>query len=311
MRVWRYARSFRTGGHDVRVITDVGTQTMATRVEVDGAPVANDRLDMSTTAYRLNRLLVPLPGGRVLAVEAGYNSWWNVGMRASLDGATVWESHPGRDIALPTAAARLFAGQSGADGQMARMKAQRPALIVDIGLALLFFAVAKMTDLRTAALVAAGAGLLLVVAQRFVKVDLLGGLAMFGILMTLLGAGFAILFEDETMIQLRSTVLGGIAAGLFLTDGLFGGRYLGRRMMLYVPVQNLDPRRLVIGLGLGGIVLAGLNWLVVALFTKDQWLVYTTFLDTPIALASVVGAIRLARINQPADQAKGPGLTAP
>ncbi len=294
MRVWRYARRFRAEGHDIRIITDVGLQSMETHVEIDGQRLAGDRLLMSSEAYRNNRLSVPL-GPRRLDVEAGYNSWWNVGMRAELDGMTAWESHPGRPIALPGSAARMLAGQSGREGQVARMKAQWPSIAADMAIGLLFFLVAKLADLRTAALIAAGAGLALVLVQRFVKVDLLGGMALFGIVMTLLGAVFAILFEDDRMIMLRSTVLGGIAAGLFLADGLLGGRYLGRRMMLYMPAQNLDPRRLAIGFGLTGLALALLNWLVVALATKDQWLFYTTFADMPLAVAGVFWALRYAR----------------
>jgi intracellular septation protein A len=295
VRLWRYARSFRAEGQDVRIITDVGLQTMETHIEVNGARLASDRLLMSAEAYRNSRLSVSLPGGRLLDVEAGYNSWWNVSMRAAIEGVTVWESHKGRPIALPGSASKLLAAQSGSQAQMARMQAQWPSIAADIAIALLFFVVAKFTDLRTAALVAAGAGLSLVVIQRFVKVDLLGGLAMFGIVMTLLGGCFAILFEDDRMIQLRSTVLGGIAALLFLTDGLLGGRYLGKRMMLYMPSQALDPRRLAIGFGLSGLALAVLNYLVVEFGTKEQWLVYTTFLDTPVAFVGLLAALRLAR----------------
>jgi intracellular septation protein A len=292
--MWRYARGFRAEGHDIRIITDVGLQSMDTHVEVDGQRLARDRIVMSSEPYRNNKLSIPLGPSR-LDVEAGYNSWWNVGMRAGLDGRTIWESHPGKPIALSGSAAKMMAGQSGQQGQMARMKAQWPSIAADIAIGLLFFVVAKFADLRTAALVAAGAGLALVVVQRFVKVDLLGGMAMFGIVMTLLGAGFAILFEDDRMIQLRSTVLGGIAALLFLADGALGGRYLGKRMILYMPAQNLDPQRFAIGLGLSGLFMAGLNWLVVAVGTKDQWLFYTTFADTPVAVAGLFWALRFAR----------------
>jgi intracellular septation protein A len=294
VRVWRYARSFRAEGHEIRIITDVGMQSMETFVELDGARVASDRLVMSDETYRNTRLTVPL-AGRTLQVESGYNSWWNVGMKAELDGAIIWESHPGKPIALPGSAAKMMAGQAGQRGQMARMKAQWPSIAADIAIGILFFVVAKFADLRTAALVAAGAGLALVVVQRFVKVDLLGGMAMFGIVMTLLGAGFAILFEDDRMIMLRATVLGGIAAGLFLTDGLLGGRYLGKRMMLYLPTPDADPQRLSIGFGLTGLAMAALNWLVVDFGTKDQWLFYTTFADIPLSLAGLLWAMRYAR----------------
>jgi intracellular septation protein A len=298
--MWRYARTFRAEGHEIRVITDVGLQSMETHVEVDGKRLGSDRFEMASEPYRNNRLSVAL-GSRRLEVEAGYNSWWNAGMRADLDGRTIWESHPGRPIALSGSAAKMMASQAGQQGQMARMKAQWPSIAADIAIGLLFFVVAKFADLRTAALVAAGAGLALVVVQRFVTVDLLGGMALFGILMTLLGAGFAILFEDDRMIQLRSTYLGGIAALLFLTDGALGGRYLGKRMMLYMPAQNLDPQRFAIGLGLSGLFMAALNWLVVAFGTEDQWLFYTTFADTPVAFAGLFGALWFARARvQPA-----------
>jgi intracellular septation protein A len=292
--MWRYARSFRANGRDIRIITDVGMQSMETHVEVDGQRLASDLLVMLSEPYRNNHLSVALGESR-LDVEAGYNSWWNVGMKAELDGATIWESHPGKPIALSAALTKLMAGQAGQHGQMARMKAQWPSIAADIAIAILFFLVAKVADLRTAALVAAGAGIALVVVQRFVKVDLLGGMAMFGIVMTLAGAAFAILFEDDRMIMLRSTVLGGFAAALFLTDGILGGRTLGKRMMLYLPSQDLDPRRLALGFGLSGLVLALLNWLFVEFATKDQWLLYTTFADMPVALLGVLWTLWFAK----------------
>lgn len=295
MRLWRYARAFRAADQDIRVVTDVGAQWIETAVLADGVPLGAERLSFSEIPYRNTMVEVRLPGGEQLAVEAGYNSWWNVGQAARLDGRLVWESHPGRPVALKGLAGRMMADQSGSSSQMARLKAQWPSVVADIAVGLLFFVVAKLTDLRTAALVAAGAGLALIVAQRFVKVDLLGGLALFGIVMTLLGAGFAILFDDDRMVMLRATVLGGIAAGLFLLDAAFKGRYLGTRMALYMPTNALDPARLALGLGLSGLVLALLNLAVVELASQDQWLFYTTFLDTPVALLGFVWTLRFAR----------------
>jgi hypothetical protein len=74
-----------------------------------------------------------------------------------------------------------------ADDADARARAQwqrnKWTIAVDLGMALLFFVVGKMTEsLVTPALVCAGAGLALIVIQRFVKVDLLGGLALFGVI---------------------------------------------------------------------------------------------------------------------------------
>jgi hypothetical protein len=74
----------------------------------------------------------------------------------------------------------------------------RVPLAVDIATGCVFFVVAKMTDLTTAALVGAAVGIALVVAQRFVKVDLLGGLAMFSIVMMLISAGLLSSFRTRT-----------------------------------------------------------------------------------------------------------------
>jgi len=73
-----------------------------------------------------------------------------------------------------------------ADDADARARAQfqrnKWTLATDLGMALLFFVVGKMSEsLVTPALVCASAGLVLIVVQRFVKVDLLGGLALFGV----------------------------------------------------------------------------------------------------------------------------------
>lgn len=62
MRLWRFARSFRAEGHDIRVVTDIGLQSMETHVEVNGARVGTDRLVMSAEAYRNTRISVPLGG---------------------------------------------------------------------------------------------------------------------------------------------------------------------------------------------------------------------------------------------------------
>ena len=107
--------------------------------------------------------------------------------------------------------------------------------------------------------------------------------------------------DEKTGRGFWLAVLGGIAALLFLTDGLLGGRYLGKRMMLYMPAQDLDAHRLAIGFGLSGLALALLNWLVVEFATKDQWLFYTTFADTPVAFAGLFWALWFARARvQPA-----------
>jgi len=66
---------------------------------------------------------------------------------------------------------------------------------------LLFYAVAKLTDLPTAAIISAIAGLSLVVVQRFVTVDLLGGMALFGTIMLLISDGFSITCQGDWAVM--------------------------------------------------------------------------------------------------------------
>ena len=160
----------------------------------------------------------------------------------------------------------------------------------------MFFFVAKLTDLPTAAIVSAVAGLGLVVVQRFVRVDLLGGMALFGTVMLLLSASFSLAFQSDWAVMMRSSIVGGISALAFLGDAALGGRYLGPRLARYMP-GDMDPRRLMLGTGLGGLALALVNWVVVASASKDQWLFYTTFLDTPLGFGFILLTLRYASRN--------------
>ncbi len=173
-------------------------------------------------------------------------------------------------------------------------------IVVDIATVLLFFVVAKLTDLRTAALVGAAVGIGLLIAQRFVKVDLLGGLAMFGIVMLLISAGFAIAFEDDELIKQRSTIVGLIGAACFLFDGLvLHGRRLGHGLNRYLAYTDIDERRLAIAMGVLGVFTALANFAVVRLVSTDAWLFYTTLLDLPLVMAGVLLAVKWARSRPP------------
>jgi intracellular septation protein A len=214
-------------------------------------------------------------------------------------GIVIHESHPGRRIAYPERAARMLVDADNPEKPSGydpgAFKRNRIPLAVDIGLGLLFFVVAKLTDLSTAAIVGAVVGLALVVIQRFVKVDLLGGLAMFGIVMLLLSAALAILFQDDMAVKMRGTILGLISATLFLADGLFGGNRLGRGLSRYLPYSDIDPARLALGMGLLGLVMAGLNYLVAKIASTDVWLFYTTFVDFFLMMLMILQVFRYAR----------------
>lgn len=177
----------------------------------------------------------------------------------------------------------------------AQWQRNKPSIYADLALGLLFVVVAKFTDLTTAALVGAAAGLLLVVVQRFVKVDLLGGLALFGVFMLLVSAAFSLLFQDDNLVKLKGTILGLFTAALFLGDGLLNrGRYFGRRLARYV-MQPVDERRLGLGLGLLGAVMAGLNWGVASFFSTDVWLAYNSVGDILLSMLLFLIVLRFAR----------------
>lgn len=181
--------------------------------------------------------------------------------------------------------------------QAAQWQRNKPSLYADLGLALFFFVCAKFTDLTTAALLGAAAGLLLVLVQRFVKVDLLGGLAMFGVLMLLVSAGFSLVFQDEDIVKLKGTWLGLLTASLFLGDGVLRqGRYFGARLARYV-MEPVDVQRLAIGLGVLGATMALLNWGVAKLFSTDIWLAYTTFGDIGLSMLLFFAVLRFARVR--------------
>lgn len=293
--LWRYRYRFDAAGQAVVVTIRAYATRWETELQIDGSVVAvTGASSFSIDAVANQHLAAPLADGRTLAVEAGYNSWWIMGAAAKIDGETVFESHPDRTLGAPASMQKMMNASYGENGNVAKMQSNWPSVACDVALGLLFYVVAKLTDLPTATIVVAVAGLALVVVQRFVTVDLLGGMAVFGTIMLLISAGFSIAFQTDWAVMMRATIIGGITAAAFLGDAALGGKYLGPRLARYLP-GDLDPRRLVLGFGLGGVVLALVNWAVVALASNDQWLFYTTFLDTPLSLATMLAALRYAR----------------
>lgn len=169
---------------------------------------------------------------------------------------------------------------------------------VDLSIAVLFFVLVKVTDdLPFSALVTAGAGLLVVVVQRFVKVDLLGGLAMFGVLMLLVSAGFSYAFDSDWAVKMKGTLLGGIVAALMYGDAFFNqGRYFGGRLARFMPAP-IVPRRMAFGMATLGVVMAVVNYAVASWFSTDVWLYYTSFGDFVVTIALVFAVIKYATVR--------------
>ncbi len=286
-------RRFDADGQAVEIVSIATSRGFDTRVLLDGTEVATDGTPPSgQAAFRNHRLNVPLASGCVLEIEAGYVGWWSIGATARIDDQLIYESHPGRTVAYPQALKR-FADHS--DFDPARQKASFVPIMVDIATGIIFFLVARATDLTTAAMVGAGVGVALVVVQRFVKVDLLGGLALFGIAMLLVSAVFALLFDSGLAVQLRTVVLGLISAAFFLLDGWRGGPWLGRGLSRYLPYRDLDTGQVAIGMGIMGMVMAAINLLFIWLASEDVWLFYTTFLDIPLIIIGFIIVTQRAR----------------
>ena len=303
---WTYRRPFTVKGVAFEVKIGAALPDWHTRLLQDGRELARDRTHyMGAQAdYRNHRVVHSLPDGSVLEVESGWVNWFTVGIAVRLNGELVHESHPGRRLAWPLLQGRgpltpqaLLQMQEQQRRDREQWVRNKPSLMVDIALGLLFFVVAKATgNLSTAALVGAGAGLAVVVAQRFVKVDLLGGLALFGVFTLLLSAGFSLWLQDERMVQLKGTILGGLIASIILMDAAFNqGRYFGARMARYIPGAAVDTRRLALGIALMGLTMAGLNLAVTTWMSRDVWLTYTTFVDAPLGMALAMLVFKYAR----------------
>jgi intracellular septation protein A len=306
MTLWTYRRPFLVDGVAYRVDVAAGLASVRSRLLCDGRVLAEEQTAISAGEPRNTMLRAALPDGRALEVEVGPVSSFSFGIAVRVAGELHHESHPGRRLVWPgrarepatSGAARAGEPESEAALREERERWQRnkPSLYADIALGVLFFAVTKLSgSLTIAALVGAAAGLALVVVQRFVKVDLLGGLALFGVAVLLLSAGFAFVFQDDWAVKMRSTIVGSLVALVMLSDGLFnGGRYFGGRIQRYMPTP-LDPRRFAIGMGVLGLVMAAVNYAVATWTTGDTWLWYTTVGDTILSVVLVFAVLQFAQ----------------
>ena len=236
---------------------------------------------------------------------AGFDNGGSLAIAVTEGGRTIYESHPGRSLQVDRSSVQTVASEEAPGGlsveqmtQLSQRKWQRNkySIYADMALGALFFIVGKVTeDLALAALIGAGAGLLLVAAQRFVKVDLLGGFAVFGTIMLLISAAFSLALQDDYWVQMKGTVLGLLTASLFMIDGLLRrGAYFGARIERYMPLP-LHHDRIAIGMSLVGVVMAVANYYVANHFTEDFWLTWTTFLDLPLSMALFYAVIFWAR----------------
>jgi intracellular septation protein A len=102
--------------------------------------------------------------------------------------------------------------------------------------------------------------------------------------MLLISGIFSLVYQSEDLVQLKGTFTGLIAASVLLVDGIFRkGCYFGSRFERYLS-SPIEHQSFAVGLAVIGIFMAGVNYNVAIHLTKDAWLTYTTFLDTPLNL---------------------------
>jgi intracellular septation protein A len=256
---------------------------------------------------------LPTDATEAARVEVGYVNWWSVGIAVLQDEQTVYESHPGKSVRFaegmmqgsapsPASDESSAPASSGLDiGQMiesnqSKWQRNKYSIYADLALGALFYLVGKLTeDLALAAIVGAAAGLALVGLQRFVKVDLLGGFAVFGTIMLVISAAFSLALQDDYWVQMKGTVLGLFTASIFMIDGVFRqGAYFGARLERYMPLP-LHHNRIAVGMSGLGIVMALANYYVAENFSEDFWLTWTTFLDMPLSIGLFYAIIFWAR----------------
>ena len=256
---------------------------------------------------------LPPDVGGAARVEVGYVSWWSVGIAVMQGDHTVYESHPGKNVRFAEGMMQGSAPSSANDGSsdpassgldigqmiesnQSKWQRNKYSIYADLALGALFYLVGKFTeDLALAAIVGAGAGLALVVLQRFVKVDLLGGFAVFGTIMLVISAAFSLVLQDDYWVQMKGTVLGLLTASVFMIDGVLRqGAYFGARMERYMPLP-LHHNRIAIGMSGLGMVMAFANYYVAENFSEDFWLTWTTFLDMPLSIGLFYAIIFWAR----------------
>lgn len=303
MKIWTYRFTPIIDGRVIPVAleTSWSWSRLVVPEPAPGHATLSDRQDYFRDPYRLHELSIDTPNGP-LRLVAGPRNAWSYGLKVMRGEQTLWQSHDDPHAYLAKMQDMMTSRQDGRPVfEGSAFKRNAPAIITDIALGLLFFVLGKTTDLRTAALVTACVGLSLLPLQwlinRFAanKIDLLGGLALFGVVMMLVSAGFSWAFESEFAVQLKATIMGCIAATCFAVDALTGGRVMARRLSTYLAYRDLNLRRLSVGMAACGYTMAGLNLAVAMMFSKDTWLYYTTWGDFVVVIVLTQWALNWAR----------------
>lgn len=305
--MFTYKWRFSAVGRAWRVQANVGMEVMRVSVfegEAAATPSAEITVPVTDPAvYDPHTVRVDTPDGP-LDVTVGYLDWLSMGCIARFGEAEIYRSTKrpfGKFDKLKKMVASSGATAEERSALAERTKARMPSVAVDLAMGVLFFLVAKQFGLTTAAVTGAVVTVILFVVQRFVRVDLLGGLAVFGVVLSLLSAGAALAFQSDLAVKLRGTVIGAIGALAFLTDAAFGGRYLGVRLAGYLEtLVRLRPTRASMAMGAAGLIIAVVDLGAIAALSTDHWLIYNATLDGLVAMPIVFACLWLARDQRPA-----------
>ena len=297
MQIWSYSRPFTFHEHSCEVKVTLTHSGTISSLFIDDLLVDEQSIKYSDGIITFVHPLQTSSGFEA-EVESGYFSWWNIGIAVRENGRLVHESHPGENLRYGEALMEDLSDmqENIAEARESKWEQNKYSIYADLALTALFFIVSKLTgDLVLAAIVGGVTGLGLILLQRFVKVDLLGGFAVFGTIMLAISTVFSLVLQDSYWVQMKSTALGLFTAALFMADGLLRqGAYFGARFERYMP-GALHHNRLAIGMSIVGVVSAGGNYFVAENFSKDFWLTYTTFLDLHIFMLSFFVILRWAR----------------
>jgi intracellular septation protein A len=298
MQLWNFVRPFKFRGHDHAVKVSLTFSKITSCLYWEDKLVDEQSMNHTDGSTTFVHSLKTLAGSEA-HVESGYISWWsNIGIAVIEDEQVIYESHPGKDIRYGEKVFKQMIGNNPdiRNTQKDKWEKNKYSVYADLALGALFFIAGKITgDLTLAAMLGVAGGLSLILLQRFMKVDLLGGFAVFGTIMLLISGIFSLFLQDDYWVQMKGTVLGLLTASVFFLDGVLRqGAYFGARIERYMPV-TLHHNRLAIGVSLTGVFNALGNYLVAENFSGDFWLTYTTFLDTPLLVILMLFVLRWSR----------------
>lgn len=288
-RLYRQRRPFTVDRTPYRVEVDISLHSIFASLICDGREIANARVPTYGRGSTQNLWLIArTSSGALMEIEVGYVNSFSFGIAVSLDETLIYKSHPRKTLRYPpymAGIAERMGGEYGSSnldlGAYARNKVP---LLVDVVFGVGFYILAQLTDLSTAAVSMALTGLLVWLVQRLSGVDLLGGLASFGVIISVISAALAYIFQSDAAIKFAPSITHLIVGLSFAIDGLRGGSWLGRGLARYLPYRHVDVRRLAWGMGLLSLTSASLNTAVANLAPTQVWLFYTTFVDLPVLL---------------------------